>query len=202
MPNFSIKRLRFSTMWNYPNGQFISSYVLGSEPREDRIAEPSMRIMIFTQHRIDHATGWRTELVIRFHARIPLPIGRIENGAEEIRQGFVGSEDAEVSMVLIQAHDVAQESSQHDRVLTGHRAWRGHVHRVRVKIRHPEVAQQTAVRVRVGAHAAVALWRQLGEFRDETAVAVEQLLVFVALHPALELPHVQDRKLRAIGDRV
>ena len=42
----------------------------------------------------------------------------------------------------------------------------------------------------IGAHAPLAFWRQFGQFRDEPAIRVEQLLCPVAPHPALELPQM------------
>ena len=57
-----------------------------------------------------------------------------------------------------------------------------------MEVRHPQVAQQdSAVGVRIGAHPAVALRRQFGQFRHEPATFIEQLLGLVAFHPAFEL---------------
>ena len=57
-----------------------------------------------------------------------------------------------------------------------------------VKIRHKQVVQQhPAVGVRIHAHAPIALRRQVGQFRDQPASVVEQLLGPVAFHPALKL---------------
>ena len=59
------------------------------------------------------------------------------------------------------------------------------------EIRHSEVAQQhAAVGVRIGAHAARALRRQLGELRFQRPVGVEKFFSFVALHPAFEQLHM------------
>ena len=105
-----------------------------------------------------------------------------------IRDRFVGSEEAEVALVLIEPGHVAQKAAEHERVLTLNGAGGRHVHRVVVEVRHPQVAQQgAAVGVRVGAHAPVALRRQFGQLRNEPAVLIEQLLGSVALHPAFEL---------------
>jgi hypothetical protein len=67
-------------------------------------------------------------------------------------------------------------------------ARRRHVDRVKVKIRHAQVAQQNpAVGVRIGAHPPVALRRQIGQFRYQAAIIIEQLLGLVAFHPAFKL---------------
>ena len=59
---------------------------------------------------------------------------------------------------------------------------------MKVKIRHPQVAQQySAVGVRIGAHPSFALRRQIGQFRIETAVLIEEFLGLIAFHPAFQL---------------
>ena len=59
--------------------------------------------------------------------------------------------------------------------------------RVVAEVGHLQVPEQeAAVGVRVVAHAAVALRRQLGEFGFELALGVEQFLRLVALHPLFE----------------
>ena len=59
---------------------------------------------------------------------------------------------------------------------------------MKVKIRHAQITQQnSAVSMRIGAHPAVALRRQFGQFRDESAIFIEQFFGLVALHPAFQL---------------
>ena len=100
---------------------------------------------------------------------------------------LIRTEDTEIALVLVQLGHVAQELAQHERVLDLNRAGRRHIDRVVVEVRHAQVAQQNAaVGVRIGAHPAVALRRQLGQFRHEPAILVEQFLGLVALHPAFE----------------
>ena len=89
--------------------------------------------------------------------------------------GFVRAEDAEVLGVQVQLHDVAQEFAQDARGLGVHSAGRRHVHGVVAEIGHLQILeQQAAVGVRVGAHAPLALGRQLGQLRHEFAGLVEQ----------------------------
>ncbi len=57
-----------------------------------------------------------------------------------------------------------------------------------VEVRHAQVAQQNAaVGVGIGAHPAVALRRQFGQFRHEPPIFIEQFLGLVAFHPAFKL---------------
>ena len=57
-----------------------------------------------------------------------------------------------------------------------------------VKVRHTQVAQQNAaVCVGIGAHPAVALWRQFGQFRHESSILIKQFFGLVAFHPAFKL---------------
>ena len=59
-----------------------------------------------------------------------------------------------------------------------------HVDRVVAEIGQPQILQQqAAVGVRVRAHAALALRRELGELRAQPAALVEELLRPVALQP-------------------
>ena len=78
---------------------------------------------------------------------------------QAVRRGFVRPEHAEVRHVV--AHDVAQERAERLRVLVPDRAGRGNLHRIVAKVRHLQIlAQQAAVGVRIGAHAARALRRR------------------------------------------
>ena len=56
-----------------------------------------------------------------------------------------------------------------------------------VEVRHPQVAQQNAaVGVRISAHPPVTLRCELGQFRHETAMFIEEFLCLVTLHPAFK----------------
>ena len=67
-------------------------------------------------------------------------------------------------MIIIEGGDVTQELAQHEGVLSGNGARRWHLDGMDTEIRHPQVAQQAAVRVRIGAHPPVALWRRVRAF--------------------------------------
>ena len=92
---------------------------------------------------------------------------------------------------------VAQEGAEHARRFAGRRARLLHVHGVIAEVGQRKLAKkQAAVRVRVGAHAAVAAWRQVDELGDEGAVLVEELFRAVASQPFLELAD----SLRVLAD--
>ena len=60
-----------------------------------------------------------------------------------------------------------------------------------MEVRHSQIAQQNAaIGVRVGADPPLALGCQLGQFRHQPAVLIEQLLGLIAFHPAFELLEV------------
>ena len=155
-------------------------------PGQQVAFQPALTLML-AQHGIEHAAIGRQELVLGHLARIPLPACHLEHGVEHVGERLVRAEDAEVARGLVQRRDVAQEPAEHPRVLGGDGAGRGHRDGVGAEVRHPQVAQQRpAVGVWVGPHAAVALGRQFGQFGDQPALFVEQLLRPVAAHPALE----------------
>ena len=96
-------------------------------------------------------------------SRLPDAIGHLENVAEPVRRRLVGAEEAEGLRVPLD--DVAEERPEHARRLArASSPGFGHVDGVVAEVGQHEVAQEhAAVRVRVRAHAAVALGRQRGE---------------------------------------
>ena len=144
--------------------------------------------LILAEHRVQHATGGREELVIFYFTGVPLTVGEFKNRAEKIRESLIGPEDTEITLILVQFGNVAQEATQHQCILSVNLAGRRNVHGVKMKIRHAQVAQQNAaVGVRIGAHPAVALRCQFSQFRHEPPILIEQLLGFIALHPTFKL---------------
>ena len=147
--------------------------------------------LVLAEHRIENAAGGRQELVVLCIPRVPLAVRNLEDRAKKVRECLVGTEDAEVPLFLVQLRYVAKEFAQDERILSVHGTRRRHVHCVRVKVRHPQLAEQdTAVGVWIRAHPARARRREGCQFRHEAPVSVEELLGPVALHPALELADV------------
>ncbi len=99
-------------------------------PAGEQIALQPAFALVLAQHRVQHAAGGREELVVLCFAGVPLPVGDFKDRAQEIRERLVGTEDAEIALLLIQLGHVAQELAQHERVLAVDRAGRRHIHRV------------------------------------------------------------------------
>ena len=157
-------------------------------PAGQQISLQPTLALVLAEHRVQHASGGREEFIVLYFPGVPLTVGDFKNRAQEIRECLIGTEDAEIALILIQLGHVTQELAQHKRILALNGAGRRHIHRVDVEVRHAQVAQQNAaVGVRIGAHPPVALRRQLGQFRQESAVLIEQLLGLVAFHPAFKL---------------
>ena len=89
---------------------------------------------------------------------VPRPVGHLEHGASRL-SGLVGTEEAEV--LRVEPHHVAQELPS-TRVASPRCDPGRHVDRVVAEVGQAKVAQQhAAVGVRVGAHAPLALGRQV-----------------------------------------
>ena len=126
-------------------------------PPGEKISFQPALALVLAEHGVQHASGGREKFVVLYFARVPLTVGDFKNRAQEIRERLVGTEDAEITLILIQLGHVAQEVTQHQRVLGVHGAGRRHIYRVDVEVRHAQIAQQnSAVGVRIGAHAPVA----------------------------------------------
>jgi len=97
------------------------------------------------------------------------------------------AENTEVTLLLIQAWP-RRAGTYPAPGCPGHRRRRATARSPREdENRHAQVAQQNAaVGVRIGAHPAVALGRQFGQFRLEPAIFIEQFLRLVTLHPAFK----------------
>ena len=145
-------------------------------PGEQISFQPTLALVL-AEHRVQHASGGREEFIIVDFPGVPLTVGDFKHRAQEIRECLIGTEDAEIALVLVQLGHVTQELAQHERVLAVDGAGRRHVHRVVVEVGHAQVAQQhAAVGVRIGAHPSVALRCQFGQFRHESAILIEQLV--------------------------
>ncbi len=51
-------------------------------------------------------------LVVGLMIGFPLAVGGFEDVAEAVGEGFVGAEDAEVSLVVVELDDVAEEGAE------------------------------------------------------------------------------------------
>ena len=125
-------------------------------PSSEQITFEPAFALVLAEHRIEYASGGREEFIVVFFAGVPLAVGDFEDRAQKIRERFIGTEDAEIPLFLIQLGDIAQKPAQHQRILRIGGAGRRHIHGMGLKVRHAQIAQQhTAVGVRIGAHPAV-----------------------------------------------
>ena len=130
----------------------------------------------------------------------PDAVRGLEHGAEAVRRGLVGAEQAEVGVLCIEPHHVAQKRAEYPRGLAGGASRFGYVRRVVPEVGQLQITQQhTAVGVRIGAHPSFSARRQLGQLRSQGAGLVEELLGPVGAHPLLELDEVL-RIARELGD--
>ena len=160
-------------------------------PSGEQIAFQPALALVLAEHGVQHASVRRQKLVVRHFSGVPLAIGDLKHRAQEIGERLIGTEDAEVALILIELGYVTQERAQQERILAVHGAGRGHLYGVEVEVRHTQVAQQqTAVGVRIGTHAPLAHGRQLGQFRQQTAIRIEEFFRFVTLHPGFQLLHM------------
>jgi hypothetical protein len=94
---------------------------------------------VFAQHRVEHTSLGREKFVILHFPGIPLPVGDLKDGAEQVRERLVGTKDAEITRALIQLGHIAQEGPQHLRIALLDRAGSRHLHRMVVKVGHSEI---------------------------------------------------------------
>ena len=135
--------------------------------------QPAFTLML-AEHCVQHATGRRQEFIVLFRIRVPLTVAGLEDRPQEIGERLVGTEDAEVTLILVLDGHIAQKLPQHKRILGIDGAGRRHADRVNAKIRHAQIAQEDpAIGVRVGAHPPIAFWREIRQFRYQAAVFVE-----------------------------
>ncbi len=142
-----------------------------------------------------------TVRVFRQQVGHPDLLAHLVDRLQPIGGRLVGPEHAEVGHVV--AHHVAQELAQRLGVLVQHLARLLHLDRIVAEVRQLQVpAQQAAVGVRVGAHAAAARGGERTQLRHQPAVGVEQFLWLVALHPVFQQlqmlgigAHVRERHL-------
>jgi len=162
-------------------------FVAGEQamPAGEQVSFEPAFALVFAEHRVEDAPGGGEELVVVHGPGFPLAIGDFEDAAEEIGEHFIGTEDAEIPVVLIEADDVAQEAAEDQGILGVDAPRRADIYGVFAEVGHAEVAEKrAAIGMRVGAHSPVARWGQVGEFGQQSALLVEQFFGFIAFHPA------------------
>jgi hypothetical protein len=151
--------------------------------------EPALALMFAED--LHHPAVGREMIVFGIDIRHVAAIGDLQHILPAVGIVLVGAEQPEVFIFHVQPHDVPKIPAHLARGLGDRGSGTGHIDRVVAKIGQLQIfQQQSAVGVRVVAHPAVAFRRQLGQFRFESAVGVEQLLRPVALHPLFEQGYV------------
>ena len=131
----------------------------------------------------------RQVIVARERLRIPGAVGHLEHCAQAVGGGLVRAHDPEA--VGIASDHLAQEPPEQARGLARAHTRPVNLDGVGAKVWHLQVAQQqTAVGVRVGAHAPLPLRGQRRQLRAQRAALVEQLLGPIRAQPRLQLRQV------------
>src|SRR5262245_35295414 len=119
--------------------------------------------------------------------REPGAICHLKRVLPTVRVVLIGTEEPEISCLHIRFQYIPQETAHHPSGLGRNSAGTWHLDGVFPKIREPQIAQeQTAIGMRVGAHAAAATRSKLGQLGTYLTVGVKQFRRPVALHPVFE----------------
>ena len=70
-------------------------------PSGEQITLQPTFALVFAEHRVKHAPGGREKFIVLYHPGVPLTIGDFKDGAQEIRERLIGTEDPEIAMLLI-----------------------------------------------------------------------------------------------------
>src|SRR5208283_3776640 len=84
-----------------------------SVPSGEQITLQPTLALVLTEHRVKHASGGCEKFIILYRPGVPLAIGYFEDRAQEIRERFIGTEDPEIALILIELDHVTQELTQH-----------------------------------------------------------------------------------------
>ena len=155
-------------------------------PAGEEIAlQPALALML-AEHLHHPAVGGEVIVVVVFLGH-PCAVGDFERILPAVRVVLVRAEKPEVSRLHVQRHDVTQVTPHDASQLRGDGTGGCHRDSVVGIGREPQIPEeQAAVRVRIGAHAAVAFGGGRGEFRPEPSFLCEEFVGPVALHPGFE----------------
>ena len=148
--------------------------------------QPALAHML-GQHGIHDAAVLCEEFIGRQSLCIPIAVGCFKRSIQTVGSGLIRTKYAEVAAVLVELQDITDKLAHLDHVLTLGSARLTNWECIVAEVRQTQVTQQqTAVCVRVCTDSVVALRRQLTQFRNQTAVLIEQLLCMIALQPILQ----------------
>jgi hypothetical protein len=141
-------------------------------PGEQIALEPALAL-VFAQD-LDDAASARKEFIVFLRLGLPLTHRHLEHRLQAVGQGLIRPEQAEIALLGVAGHDIAQEVSQHVRVADPGAPGRGDIDRMVAKVRHVQIAQQQpAIGIRVGAHAPLAARGEIGELGPQGTVLIE-----------------------------
>src|ERR1700677_4338536 len=112
-------------------------------PGQQVALEPSLALVL-TENRVKYAPGRGEEFVAGQRLGVPLAAGFLEDRAQEIRERLVGTEDPEISPLLVHRDHITQELAQNESVLGVNGPGGRHRDRVRTEVRHTQIAQAGA----------------------------------------------------------
>ena len=81
------------------------------------------------------------KFVVRYGVGLPLAFGHFKEGFQSVGKHFVGPEDPEIPLRIVQLRHVAQKSPKDMRVANTADPGRRHVDRVATKIRQSEIPE-------------------------------------------------------------
>ena len=124
--------------------------------------EPALALVL-AEH-LHHPPVGGEVVVPRIGLRDPGAIGDLERVLPAVRIVLVRTEQPEVARLHVQLHHVTQEGAHDPGGLGGDGPGGGHRDRVVPEVREPQISQEhAAIGVRVGAHAAGAHRREVGQ---------------------------------------
>src|SRR5829696_1966027 len=117
----------------------------------------------------------------------PDAIGNFKQSIKPVRRRLVWSNNPEVTFIQVEFHNVSQKAPENARCLCVNSSGSWNCHGVIAIVWQLQILEeQTAIRMRVGAHAALALRRQFGKFRSQLSCLVKQFLGLIAPQPLFQ----------------
>ena len=167
-------------------------FVAGEEavPAGQQIPFQPALALVLAEH-LHHAAVRREVVVLRIDVGHVAAVGNLQHVLPAIGVVFIRTEEAEVLAFQIELHHVAKKLAHRARGLGRGCTRARHVDRIVPEVGHPEIPQeQSAIRMRIVAHPALAFGGERSQFGVQPPIGVEQLFRPVALHPLFENPDV------------
>ena len=82
-----------------PNKRFIT--VEQAVPSGQKVSFQPTLALVLAEHRVQYPAGRREEFIVLHFTGIPLAVGDFKNRAQQIRDSLIGTEDTEITLLLI-----------------------------------------------------------------------------------------------------